>query len=78
VADVVQPVSTWAPLRFTVFRAFWIAVLVGNIGSWMQTVGAQWFLVHAANAAILVALVQVADTLPGNLFGSCDVFMAWG
>src|SRR5438128_3644300 len=35
----------------------------------MQTVGAQWFLVHAANAAILVALVQVADTLPDALFG---------
>ena len=51
------------------FRAFWIAVLVGYIGSWMQTVGAQWFLVHEANAAILVALVQVADTLPDALFG---------
>jgi MFS family permease len=69
VADAAQPVSSWAPLRFTVFRAFWIALLVSNIGNWMQTVGAQWFLVHAANAAILVALVQVADTLPDALFG---------
>ncbi len=51
------------------FRALWIAVLVGNIGNWMQTVGAQWFLVHQAHAAILVALVQVADTLPDALFG---------
>jgi len=68
-ADAAQPVSSWAPLRFTVFRALWIAVLVGNIGNWMQTVGAQWFLVHAANAAILVALVQVADTVPDALFG---------
>jgi MFS family permease len=34
----------------------------------MQTVGAQWFLIHAAHAAILVALVQVADMLPDALF----------
>jgi len=61
VADAAQPVSRWALLRFTVFRAFWITVLVGNVGSWMQTAGAQWFLVHEAHAAILVALVQVAD-----------------
>jgi MFS family permease len=35
----------------------------------MQGVGAQWFLVHAAHAAILVALVQTADMLPDVLFG---------
>src|SRR4029077_6833634 len=39
-----------------------------NIGNWMQTVGAQWLLVNQAHAAILVALVQVADTLPDALF----------
>lgn len=34
----------------------------------MQTVGAQWLLVHTANAAILVSLVQTADMLPDVLF----------
>jgi len=61
-------VNSWAPLRSAVFRALWIAVLVSNIGNWMQTVGAQWLLVNQAHAAILVALVQVADTLPDALF----------
>jgi MFS family permease len=42
-------------------------VLASNIGTWMQTVGAQWFLVSAPNAATLVALVQTADTLPDVL-----------
>lgn len=32
--------STWAPLRIEIFRVLWIAVLVSNIGTWMQTVGA--------------------------------------
>jgi MFS family permease len=52
-----------------VFRALWIAVLVANIGTWMQTVGAQWLLVYLPHAAILVALVQTADFLPDVLFG---------
>jgi MFS family permease len=62
-------VSTWAPLRIGIFRALWIAVLVSNIGTWMQTVGAQWLLVDMPHAAILVALVQTADNLPDVLFG---------
>jgi MFS family permease len=62
-------VSTWTPLRFGVFRAMWIAVLVSNVGTWMQTVGAQWLLVQLPHAAILVALVQTADYLPDVLFG---------
>src|SRR4051794_38397425 len=57
-------VSTWAPLRNGTFRALWLAVLVSNIGGWMQMVGAQWLLVDQPNASVLVALVQTADTLP--------------
>jgi len=60
--------TAWAPLRNGVFRALWIAVLVSNIGTWMQTVGAQWLLIHEPHASILVALVQTADTLPDVLF----------
>ncbi|MFD4511129.1 MFS transporter [Streptomyces sp. NPDC058457] len=54
--------SPWAPLAARVFRALWIAQLVSNIGSWMQTVGAQWLLV--GDSAALVTLVQTASSLP--------------
>lgn len=57
-------VSTWAPLRNRIFRALWLAALVSNVGSWMQTVGAQWLLVNQPHASTLVALVQTADMLP--------------
>ena len=67
--EVRTSASAWAPMRNAVFRALWIAVLVSNVGAYMQTVGAQWLLVDAAHAAILVALVQTADTLPDALFG---------
>jgi hypothetical protein len=49
--------SAWAPLRIAVFRALWLASLVGVTGSWLQTVGAQWLLVHRPHASILVSLV---------------------
>jgi MFS family permease len=42
----------------------WIASLASNVGTWMQTVGAQWLLVHQPNAPTLVALVQAAMLLP--------------
>lgn len=59
-----RPISTWAPLQSPVFRALWIAQFVSNLGTWMQTVGAQWMLVGDPRAAVLVPLVQTATTLP--------------
>ena len=58
--------STWAPLRIGAFRVLWIAVLVSNVGTWMQTVGAQWLLVDDPHAALLVPLVQTATALPST------------
>ena len=57
-----------APLRQRAFRWLWIGVLISWTGTWMQTVGAQWLLVDAPNAAVLVSLVQAATTLPVMLF----------
>jgi MFS family permease len=51
-------------LRARTFRRLWFAQLGSNIGTWMQTVAAQWFLVGHSNAATLVSLVQTASLLP--------------
>jgi len=56
--------SAWAPLGQRVFRWLWIGGLLSWMGTWMQTVGAQWLLVDEPNAAALVSLVQAAGTLP--------------
>lgn len=58
------PGSAWAPLRVSAFRGLWLAQLGSLIGTWMQTVGAQWLLVGEPDAATLVSLVQVATMLP--------------
>ncbi|WP_308201003.1 MFS transporter [Actinoplanes sp. M2I2] len=56
--------SPWAPLRGRVFRMLWIAVLAGNVGTWMQTVGAQWLVVEEPDAATWTSLVQTVTMLP--------------
>jgi MFS family permease len=56
--------TPWAPLEQRAFRWLWLGMFIGYIGVWMQTVGAQWLLVDAPNAATLVSLVQVAMTMP--------------
>ncbi|WP_241825415.1 MFS transporter [Micromonospora sp. CB01531] len=64
-ATAAEPqISAWAPLRTAVYRSLWLALLAANIGTWMQTVGAQWLLVHTSDASTLVALVQTASLLP--------------
>ncbi len=44
------------------FRTLWIAQFASNIGTWMQTVGAQWLLIN--HSPVLVSLVQTASSLP--------------
>jgi MFS family permease len=58
-----------APLRVALFRALWTASLISGIGGWMQTVGAQWFLVENHSDAALVALIQTASAAPFLLLG---------
>jgi Transmembrane secretion effector len=63
-----QP-SAWTPLRNRVYRELFIAQFVSNIGTWMQSVAAQWFLVEKHSTADIVALVQTASLGPTLLLG---------
>jgi MFS family permease len=64
-----RPVGAWAPLRVPLFRALFIAQFASNVGTWMQTVGAQWLMGSLSHDPLLVALVQTATSLPIFLFG---------
>jgi MFS family permease len=60
--------SAWAPFRHPLFAEMWSAQFVSNIGSWMQTVGAQWLMLSLTGSAAYVALVSTAGSLPVMLF----------
>jgi MFS family permease len=67
-ADGGQP-SAWAPLRSRVYRALFTAQLGSSVGTWMQTVAAQWFLVEKHSSDVIVALVQTASLGPTLVLG---------
>lgn len=56
--------SPWAPLSVPVFRAFWLASLVSNLGTWVHEVGAGWLMTSLDASPQMVAAVRVALTLP--------------
>src|SRR3984885_12109967 len=60
--------SAWSPFRHRLFALMWGGQFVSNIGSWMQTVGAQWLMLSLTGSAAYVALVQTAASLPVVLF----------
>jgi MFS family permease len=60
--------SAWAPFRHRLFAAMWTAQFVSNLGSWMQTVAAQWLMLSLTGSAVYVSLVSTAGSLPVMLF----------
>ncbi|MEU8238791.1 MFS transporter [Actinoplanes missouriensis] len=65
---MITTTGPWTPLKDPVYRMLWLAVLASNAGTWMQTVGAQWLVVHEPDAATWTSLVQAVTTLPVLLF----------
>jgi MFS family permease len=59
---------TLAPFRHRIFLAIWIASLISNFGSLIQSVGASWLMTIIAPRPDMVALVQAATMLPIMLF----------
>jgi MFS family permease len=61
-------VSAWSPFRHRLYAAMWGGQFVSNIGTWMQTVAAQWLMLTLTSSAVYVALVQTAAGVPVVLF----------
>jgi MFS family permease len=60
--------SPWSPFRHPTFTVLWIATVVSNIGTWMQNAAAGWLMTGLNPDPLVVALVQVATSLPMFLF----------
>src|SRR6266481_1738709 len=59
-----RAVSPWAPLGESPFRSLWIAAVVSYTGTWMQNVGAGWFMTQLTPSPLMVSLVQAASAIP--------------
>ncbi len=60
--------SPWSPFHHATFTVLWVATVVSNIGTWMQNAAAGWLMTGLNPDPQIVALVQVATSLPMFLF----------
>src|SRR5262245_17082904 len=60
--------SAWSPFRHATFAILWVATVVSNVGSWMYSAASGWLMTDLDPSPLIVALVQVATTLPLFLF----------
>lgn len=54
----------WAPLRRPIYRGFWLAHLVSNLGTWAHSAAAAWLMTTLTLSPDFVANVQTANSLP--------------
>lgn len=60
--------SAWSPFEIATYRALWLAAVASSIGTWMHDIGAGWLMTTLSPTPVMVALVQVATSLPIFLF----------
>jgi MFS family permease len=59
---------TGSPFRHRAFAVIWIATVVSNVGGWMYNVASGWLMTSLDSNALVVSLVQAANSLPMFLF----------
>ncbi len=64
-----QPVAPAGnPFRHRAFTVIWVATVVSNVGGWIFGVASGWLMTSLDPCAFIVAMVQVANSLPMFLF----------
>lgn len=63
------PGSALSPFRHRAFLVIWTATLISNIGMWMQNAASGWLMTSLDPNPRVIAMIQVASTLPMFLFG---------
>lgn len=58
------PKGALAPLRQPVFAVLWVAMVLGNTGTFMRDVASAWLVTDLSASPAAVALVRAAGTLP--------------
>jgi MFS family permease len=57
-------VPTFAPLAVRDYRRIWSAMIVSNVGTFLQLTAAPWLMTELTRSPLLVSLVTTALTLP--------------
>jgi MFS family permease len=68
-ASANTPSGPWAPLGVPVFRAIWLAILTGNVGTWINDMAATWTMTQLSGSPLMIAAMQTATTIPVVFLG---------
>ncbi len=58
------PPGTFAPLRVQAYRRLWLAMIVSNLGTFLQMVAAPWLMLELTGSPFMVGLVTASLALP--------------
>ncbi len=70
------PATPFESLRFRDFRLFWVALVISNVGTWMQMTATSWLLYELTNSPFQLGLNGAFRALPNlclGLFGGAIV-----
>ncbi|WP_413612263.1 MFS transporter [Bdellovibrio sp. HCB-110] len=56
--------SVWSPMKFSVYRSFWICAFLSNLGTWIQDVAAGWVMTHLNTSPLVISLLSFSSSLP--------------
>lgn len=64
----VKTSTTLAPFQSRIFLSIWLATLISNFGLQIHTMAAAWLMASLEPSPFMVALIQVATSIPYLLF----------
>lgn len=56
--------TVWSPLKYSVYRSFWICAFLSNLGTWVQDVAAGWVMTHLNTSPLVISLLAFSSSLP--------------
>ena len=66
--NVRRKVPVTRPLRHARYRRLWLANMVSNLGTWIQTFASAWLVASLSGSASVTSMVQTATYVPVFLF----------
>lgn len=58
----------FAPFKFKNYRYLWTGAFLSNIGSWVQSLALNWYIVNKYNSSLYLGTVNFITSLPTVLF----------
>lgn len=58
----------FSPFKFRNYTYLWTGAFISNIGSWVQTLALNWYIVNKLNLAVYLGMLNFISSLPVILF----------